>query len=87
MLGDNAIDNASPHRPLRDRARHRRPARHPGFLDDFDAFVYTRNGFGSFRASRAAAAATVKAYVKRAVLLNGDFADAVNGDAEIRSSS
>ena len=40
----------------------------PGFLDDFDAFVYTRNGFGLGQSLSPATAATVKAYVNRAAV-------------------
>ena len=47
----------------------------PGFLDDFDAFMFTRPG-GAFNATLSAgAAAQVRAFTRRAVLLNGDFAD------------
>ncbi len=54
-----------------------------GFLDDFDAFIFTRPG-GAFNATlSAAAAARVVAFTNRAVLLNGDFADAVGADQEI----
>jgi uncharacterized protein YvpB len=55
----------------------------PGFLDDFDVFVYTRNGSATGTSLSAAAAANVKAYVRRTVLLNGDFADAIGQDTEI----
>ena len=55
-----------------------------GFLDDFDAFIFTRPG-GAFNATLSAGAATqVRAFTRRAVLLNGDFADAVGNDQEIR---
>ena len=55
----------------------------PGFLDDFDAFMFTRPG-GAFNATLSAgAAAQVRAFTRRAVLLNGDFADAVGSDQEI----
>ena len=55
----------------------------PGFLDDFDAFMFTRPG-GAFNATlSAAAAAQVRAFTRRAVLLNGDFADSVGNDQEI----
>ena len=54
-----------------------------GFLDDFDAFIFTRPG-GAFNATLSAgAAAQVRAFARRAVLLNGDFADAVGADQEI----
>lgn len=52
----------------------------PGFLDAFDAFVYTRDGtsFGVTLSSAAAANVVVYASPGRRVLLNGNFADAVN---------
>jgi uncharacterized repeat protein (TIGR01451 family) len=56
-----------------------------GFLANFDAFFYTRNGFETPGPSlSAAAAANVQEYVGssgRAVLLNGDFADTLLGQA------
>jgi hypothetical protein len=56
----------------------------PGFLDGFDVFFFTRGG-GSFNAALSNAAADrVKAFAKRAVLLNGDFADSLGADQEIR---
>jgi hypothetical protein len=52
----------------------------PGFLDAFDAFVYTRDGTSSGVTLSTASAANVAAYAApgRRVLLNGNFADAVN---------
>jgi uncharacterized protein YvpB len=55
----------------------------PGFLSNFDVFVYTRTGSSTGTTLSEAAAANVKAYVHRTVLLNGDFADAVGQDTEI----
>ena len=62
-----------------------------GFLDDYDAFFYTRDGFTTPGTSlSAAAAANVQAFVGssgRGVLLNGDFADTLLGatpDTEIQ---
>jgi hypothetical protein len=47
-----------------------------GFLNGFDAFVYTRDGYSFGNSLSAAAAANVKSYVTgNVVLLNGDFAD------------
>jgi len=47
-----------------------------GFLDAFDAFVYTRDGFSFGVGLSAAAAANVKAFVTgNVVLFNGDFQD------------
>jgi hypothetical protein len=57
-----------------------------GFLSNFDAFFYTRDGTSFGVGLSAAAAANVKAYVGstgNVVLLNGDFADGVGGDAYI----
>src|SRR5438034_263689 len=56
----------------------------PGFLDGFDAFVYTRTGVSIGQSLSVDAAANVKAYVRRSVLLNGDFADSVASDAAVR---
>ena len=53
-----------------------------GFLDDFDVFFYTRNGADTPGASLSgSAAANVTDFVgtSRGVLLNGDFADTING--------
>lgn len=48
----------------------------PGFLDGFDAFIYTRDGFSFGTSLSVAAAAAVNDYVTgRIVLLNGDFQD------------
>ena len=56
----------------------------PGFLDGFDVFIFTRPG-GAFNATlSAAAAAQARAFTRRAVLLNGDFADTVGNDQEIQ---
>jgi len=47
-----------------------------GFLDDYDAFVYTRDGFSFGVGLSLAAAANVKSYVTgNIVLFNGDFQD------------
>lgn len=47
-----------------------------GFLDSFDLFIYTRNGFSFGSGLSAAAAANVKSFVDgNIVLLNGDFQD------------
>lgn len=47
-----------------------------GFLNAFDAFVYTRDGFSFGVGLSVAAAANVKAYVTgNVVLFNGDFQD------------
>jgi hypothetical protein len=47
-----------------------------GFLDSFDMFVYTRDGFSFGTTLSAAAAANVKSFVDgNIVLLNGDFQD------------
>jgi PEP-CTERM motif len=47
-----------------------------GFLDAFDAFVYTRDGFSFGVGLSVAAAANVKSYVTgNVVLFNGDFQD------------
>src|SRR3954469_15309455 len=56
----------------------------PGFLDSFDVFVFTRNGIAFNPVLSAGAAAQVRAFTKRAVLLNGDFADGLNNDQEIK---
>src|SRR3954470_4098043 len=56
----------------------------PGFLDGFDVFVFTRNGIAFNPVLSSAAAAQVRAFTRRAVLLNGDFADAVGSDQEIK---
>src|SRR3954452_18856300 len=56
----------------------------PGFLDSFDVFVFTRNGIAFNPLLSAAAATQVRAFTKRAVLLNGDFADGLNSDQEIK---
>src|SRR3954468_18251856 len=56
----------------------------PGFLDGFDVFVFTRNGIAFNSVLSAGAAAEVRAFTRRAVLLNGDFADGVASDQEIR---
>src|SRR3954454_17687208 len=56
----------------------------PGFLDGFDVFVFTRNGIAFNPVLSAGAAAQVRAFTKRAVLLNGDFADGLNSDQEIK---
>src|SRR4051794_28254578 len=78
VLGDNAIDNALSATGLYEVTLVTdAQLATAGFLDGFDAFVYTRNGFSLGDSLSAAAAANVKAYVSRAVLLNGDFADAV----------
>src|SRR6476619_7395162 len=57
-----------------------------GFLDGFDAFLYTRDGSSFGTGLSAAAAANVRAYVGsvgNVVLLNGDFADGVGSDSYI----
>ena len=47
-----------------------------GFLDAYDAFVYTRNGTSFGQSLSAAAAANVKSFVTgNIVLFSGDFAD------------
>ena len=47
-----------------------------GFLSGFDAFVYTRDGFGFGNGLSITAAANVKAFVTgNVVLFNGDFQD------------
>src|SRR3954468_13349073 len=56
----------------------------PGFLDGFDVFVFTRNGIAFNGVLSDAAAAQVRAFTKRAVLLNGDFADGLSSDQEIK---
>src|SRR4051794_12100969 len=84
VLGDNAIDNALNATGLYEVSMVTdAQLATPGFLDGFDAFVYTRDGFAIGQSLSAAAAANVKAYVRRTVLLNGDFADSVPADAEI----
>ena len=58
----------------------------PGFLNGFDAFVFTRDGASFGAGLSLAAAANVTAYVGSTgniVLFNGDFADAVGGDPTI----
>jgi hypothetical protein len=53
-----------------------------GFLNAFDAFVYTRDGYSFGVSLSAAAAANVKSYVTgNVVLFNGDFQDDI-GDAD-----
>jgi hypothetical protein len=53
-----------------------------GFLDSFDVFVYTRDGYSFGTSLSAAAAANVKAYVNGNVaLLNGDFQDDIGTPA------
>lgn len=56
----------------------------PGFLNSFDLFYMTRNGFSYGTGLSAAAAANVYSWVlgARFVLLNADFADGI-GDATI----
>src|SRR4051812_33114425 len=84
VLGDNAIDNALSATGLYEVSLVTdAQLATPGFLDGFDALVYTRDGFSLGAALSAAAAANVKAYVDRAVLLNGDFADSIPNDAEV----
>src|SRR4051794_15974325 len=56
----------------------------PGFLDGFDGLVFTRNGIAFNPVLSDAAAAQVRAFTKRAVLLNGDFADGLSSDQEIK---
>src|SRR3954454_20267394 len=56
-----------------------------GFLDGFDAFVFTRNGIAFNNDLSAAAAAQVRAFTRRAVLLNGDFADGVSSEPDIHN--
>ena len=52
----------------------------PGFLNGFDVFIFTRPG-GAFNATLSTdAAVQVRAFTRRAVLLNGDFADSVGND-------
>ena len=58
----------------------------PGFLDGFDVFFFTRGG-GSSNATLSGGGGAARAFTRRAVLLNGDFADAVTGDAEVRDCS
>ncbi len=54
----------------------------PGFLDGFDDFIYTRDGYSFGESLSAAAAAQVKSYVTgNVVLFNGDFQDDI-GDAD-----
>src|SRR3954454_16298682 len=57
----------------------------PGFLTGFDAFVFTRNGIAFNNDLSAAAAAQVRAFTRRAVLLNGDFADGVSTEPDIHN--
>jgi hypothetical protein len=83
VLGDNGIDDLLTTSGMQVALVSDAQVATPGFLDDFDVFVYTRNGSGTGAALSAAAAANVKAYVHRTVLLNGDFADAIGADTEI----
>src|SRR3954462_7190704 len=84
VLGDNAIDDALSATGLYEVSLVTdAQLATPGFLDGFDALVYTRDGFSLGAALSTAAAANVKAYVNRAVLLNGDFADSIPNDAEV----
>lgn len=54
-----------------------------GFLDSFDAFVYTRDGTSFGTSLSAAAAANVKAFVDgNIVLLNGDFQDDIGNSPD-----
>ncbi|MBL8769820.1 MAG: PEP-CTERM sorting domain-containing protein [Phenylobacterium sp.] len=53
-----------------------------GFLNSYDAFVYTRDGSSFGVGLSATAAANVKAYVSgNVVLFNGDFQDGLGSDA------
>src|SRR3954453_8007436 len=83
VFGDNAIDNALSAAGHTVTLVTDAQLATPGFLDGFDAFVYTRDGFSLGQTLSPAAADNVKAYVRRTVLLNGDFADAVPADAEV----
>ena len=48
----------------------------PGFLNAYDAFIYTRDGYSFGQGLSVAAAANVKSFVKgNIILLNGDFQD------------
>lgn len=54
-----------------------------GFLDSFDAFVMTRDGFSFGTGLTAAAASNVKSFVGttgNVVLFNGDFSDGIAGN-------
>ncbi|QLG88070.1 PEP-CTERM sorting domain-containing protein [Chitinibacter bivalviorum] len=51
----------------------------PGFLDTFNAFVYTRDGYSLGTSLSAAASKNVQQFVKgNFVLFNGDFQDDIN---------
>jgi hypothetical protein len=79
VLGNNAIDDHLASRGDQVSLVTEPQVATPGFLEDFDVLVYTRNGSSLGQTLSAAAAANVKAYARRAVLLNGDFADGVSG--------
>jgi hypothetical protein len=54
-----------------------------GFLDSYDAFVYTRDGYSFGVGLSGAAAANVKSYVTgNVVLFNGDWQDDIPNSAE-----
>src|SRR3954466_1786670 len=84
VFGDNTIDNALTAAGHTVTLVSDAQLATPGFLNGFDVFVYTRDGFSLGASLSAGAAANVRAFVRRSVLLNGDFADAVPGDAEVR---
>src|SRR3954469_13384204 len=83
VFGDNTIDNALTAAGHTVTLVTDAQLATPGFLNGFDASVYTRAGFSLGQTLSQAAADNVKAYVRRTVLLNGDFADAVPADAEV----
>src|SRR3954469_9228111 len=83
VFGDNTIDNALTAAGHTVTLVTDAQLATPGFLNGFDALVYTRDGFSLGQTLSQAAADNVRAYVRRTVLLNGDFGDAVPADAEV----
>ena len=60
----------------------------PGFLNNYDAFYYTRNGTSLGQSLSAAAVANVSSYVGargNVVLMNGDFADALGSSPFVQT--
>lgn len=85
VFGNNGLDNFISGLPTHSAtvvSDHQLATR--GFLDTFDAFVYTRDGSGFGQSLSAAAAANVAAFVTGAVvLMNGDFADGVGSGGQL----
>src|SRR4051812_34333357 len=86
VFGDNAIDNALTAAGHTVTLVTDAQLATPGFLDGFDAFVYTRDGFSLGQTLSQAAADNVKGSVPRPAPVNGGFAAGGPPDAGATAS-